>query len=157
MAAFVMEGLDDLIREIEKMGYDLDDTALQMVEEGAEIMDQTLKDAIQTETTEYGTGTLAASINHTKPTRNAWGYFSASTARGVDSRNGKYRKARKTTPKYTRTAWNGNVVRNHDKLYYLEFGNSRQAAHPIVQKCVNRAEPKVLEKMQQVYERRMGQ
>ena len=62
--------------------------------------------------------------------------------------NGKSRGHRKRNPK--------SAVRNQDKLYYHEYGNSRQPAHPIIKPCVNAAEPKVMDKMQEVFDRMTG-
>lgn len=162
MASFVLEGVDELIYELERIG-DIDEVSFKIVEEAAEVMDEELKQAIILNTQKYGTGALAASINHIKPRRNLWGVFTASTARGKDDRRGRYKKVvhasfNKKTGEYvgTRSSYGTGAIRNHDKLYYLEYGNSRQDARPFVQKCVNSAEPKVLEKMQEVFNRETG-
>lgn len=163
MASFVLGGVDDLIKQIEQVG-DIDDVSFKMVDEAAEIMDAELKSAIKINTQKYGTGVLAASIHHIKPRRNLWGVFTASTATGKDDKKGRYKKIEhasfhKRTGKYVgvRSSYGTGAVRNHDKLYYLEYGNSRQPARPFVQKCVNSAEPKVLDKMQEVFNREIGQ
>lgn len=162
MASFVLEGVDDIIKELEKL-RDIDDVSFQMVDEAAEIMDKELKSAIELNTQEYGTGTLAASIDHIKPRRNLWGVFTASTARGIDTKKGKHKKMKHASFNKkngmfvgTRESYGSGAVRNHDKLYFLEYGNSRQQAKPFIQKCVNSAEPKVLNKMQEVFDREVG-
>lgn len=162
MASFVLEGVKELIKEIEKLG-DIDDVSFQMVDEAAEIMDRELKEAIRMNTQKYGTGTLADSIHHNKPERNAWGIFTSSTARGKDYKKRKPKKVThaayaKKDGRYVghRTSIEGYNVRNHDKLWYLEHGTSRQEPRPFVQKCVNDAEPKVLDKMQEVFDREVG-
>lgn len=130
MANFAIHGLDEIIRDLEALG-DTDGIAMKIVNEAAEIMDRTLKDTIKKSTQKYGTGQLANSIHHNKPIKNELGVFTVSTARGKDSKG----------------------VRNHDKLYYLEYGTSRQNPNPVVQKAVNAAQSKVFQKMQEVYDR----
>lgn len=159
MAGFVLDGVNDLIKQLEKLG-DIDDVSFQMVDEAAEIMDNELKKAIRVNTQKYGTGTLAESIDHLKPRRNSYGIFTASTAIGKDTKRGKYRKIshasfNKQTGAYVgqRESYGAGAVRNQDKLYWLEYGNSHQEARPIIRKCINSAEEKVLEKMQEVFNR----
>lgn len=130
MANFTIHGLDEIIKDLEALG-DIDDIGIKIVNEAAEIMDRTLKDTIKNSTQKYGTGQLAKSIHHNKPKKNQLGVFTVSTARGKDSKG----------------------VRNHDKLYYLEYGTSRQNPNPVVQKAVNAAQSKVFQKMQEVYDR----
>lgn len=160
MANFHMNGVREFADELMKLGANIDEVAVQMVDEAADIMDEKLRDGILKQTTKYGTGTLAASIHHNKPARSDLGVFSTSTAKGTDTRgkkkvsqetviNGKSRGHRKLNPK--------SAVRNQDKLWYLEYGNSRQPATPVIQKCVNEAEPAVLDKMQEVYNRMTGE
>lgn len=163
MAHFYMSGVDDILKELARIGAEIDDVSREMVDEAADIMDSELKREIKSATTKYGTGVLAESISHEEPVKNAWGYFTTSTARGRDTKRGRYKKVshaafNKKTGAYVghRKSYGSGAVRNHDKLYYLEFGSSRQAPHPIVQKCVNGAEGKVLEKMQEIFERATG-
>lgn len=130
MASFVINGVDDLIHDIESL-YNADEIAIKAVNEAAEIMDTELKKEIKSATHKYGTGQLAASIHHVKPKKNDLGIFTASTARGRDDKG----------------------VRNHDKLYYLEYGTTRQNPAPVVARAVNKAEKAVLEKLQEVFDR----
>lgn len=162
MASFHFEGVDEFIKELEKLGRDVDDIAFKAVDEGAKIMDEELRAEIRKQTTKYGTGTLAKSIHHNKPRKNALGIFTASTARGKDDKKGKY--AKRSHASYTkggkyvghRSSYGSGAVRNQDKMFYLEFGNCRQPARPFMKKSVNNAEPKVLKKMQEVFDREVG-
>ena len=131
MASFNMQGLEDFARQLEKLGLGADEIAVKAVDEAASIMDAELKSSIQANTQTYGTDPLATSIHHFEPRKNDLGCFTVSTARGKDAKG----------------------VRNHDKLYWKEFGNSRQEAQPIVEKCVRRTEEKALKKMQEVFDR----
>lgn len=162
MANFHFEGVDEFIKELEKLGEDVDEVAFKAVDEGAKIMDEELRTEIRKRTTKYGTGTLAKSIHHNKPQKNALGVFTASTARGRDDKKGKY--AKKSHASYTkdgkyvghRSSYGSGAVRNQDKMFYLEYGNHRQPARPFMEKSVNNAEPKVLQKMQEVFDREVN-
>ena len=160
MASFTLDGVKELIKEMEKLNVDIDDISFKMVDEVAGIIDKELKTAIKDNTKKYGTGTLAESIHHNKPKKNMRGYFTVSTARGTDNRGrakieSKTEKISAKGEKYTlhRQKNRKESIRNQDKLYYLEFGNSRQASHPIIGKCIRRTEPRILDKMQAVFNR----
>lgn len=160
MANFYFEGVDEFVRELESLGKSADDIAFKAVDEGAKIMDAELKEEIRKRTKKYGTGVLANSIHHNKPKKNALGIFTASTAKGRDDRKGRYRKKShaaysKKTGKYVghRQSYGNGAVRNQDKLFWLEYGNHRQPARPFIKKSINNAEPKVLKKMQEVFDR----
>ena len=47
-------------------------------------------------------------------------------------------------------------VRNSDKMWYLEHGTSRQAAHPFMTRTLNTAEPKVMQAMQEKLDAAIG-
>lgn len=162
MASFYLQGADELARELNKLAGEVDQISMKMVDEAADIMDKELSTAIKNNTQKYGTGTLAASIHHEKPRKNETGAFTVSTARGRDTKSGKYAKKESITKgrskngkeyEMRRMKYGSGAVRNHDKLWYLENGNSRQSPRPIIAKCVRRAEPRILSKMQAVFNR----
>ena len=163
MAYFSMYGVDELCGQLETLGLGEEETVLRMLDEAADIMDEELRKAIRASTKKYGTGTLADSVDHLTPGAGRLGAFTVSTAKGKDTKKGKYGKRshaayNKNTGKYVghRTSYAGAAVRNHDKLYFKEYGNSRQAPHPIIEKCVRRAEPAVCEKMQEIFNREVA-
>ena len=128
MARFDFNGIDELTDELEKLGILAEDIGFQMVNEGAKIMDEELRKEIRASTQKYGTGALAESIDHNKPIRGKAGIFTASTAQGVDTKKGKYKKKShksydKKTGDYigTRNSYGSGAVRNQDKLFYLVF------------------------------------
>lgn len=160
MANFYFEGVDSLVREFENLGKSADDIAFKAVDESAEIMDAALKKEIRKRTKKYGTGVLAGSIHHNKPLKNEFGIFTTSTARGRDAKKGKY--AKKSHAAYSsksgkyvghRESYGRGAIRNQDKLFYLEYGTSKQAARPFIGETVRAVEPKVLNKMQEVFDR----
>ena len=81
------------------------------------------------------------SCSHTKKTVNG-AYIGYLTAEGASTKS-------------TYTRENGKVepFRNYQKALALEYGNSHQPARPFMQSAVNSSEDKVLEKMQEVFER----
>lgn len=159
MVNFKFDGIDEFIKDLERLGMDADNIAMKAVNEAANIMDKELKATIRKSTKKYGTGILANSIHHNKPRKNALGVFTVSTARGKDDKKGRYAKkshaAYSKNGKYVghRKRYGSGAVRNQDKLFYLEYGNSRQSPKPIVQKSINNAEPEALKKMQEVFDK----
>lgn len=132
MASFEMQGIDDLIAQLNKAS-NLNDVAPKMIEEALPILEQSLKDAVQEEVNkEYATGELVRSIKKSKSHRkNQYGYF------GVVRPTGKDQKG----------------VRNMEKLVYLHYGTTKQAARPVINKATIRVRKKVIDKMQEVYNR----
>jgi HK97 gp10 family phage protein len=158
MAYFKIDGVQEIAKELEALAVDIDDIAMKMVKEAAEIYKTELSTAIRDNTQKYGTGTLANSISYLTPRRNDLGMFTVVTARGKDSKG----KKKKTSKSYAinshgtlydmhRLSYGSSAIRNQDKLWYLENGNSHQAPKPIMAKCIRRAEPRVLSKMQAVF------
>lgn len=131
MANFHMDGIDDLIRELNKAS-DIDRIAPVMIEEALPILEDSLKETVQQEVNRgYATGELVSSIKKSRSLRNQYGYF------GVVRPTGKDKKG----------------VRNMEKLAYLHYGTTKQTARPVVNKAVFHAEQKVVEKMQEVFNR----
>lgn len=131
MANFHMDGIDDLIRELNRTS-DLDRIAPVMLEEALPILEDSLKETVQQEVNRgYATGELVSSIKKSRSLRNQYGYF------GIVRPTGKDKKG----------------VRNMEKLAYLHYGTTKQTARPVVNKAVFHAEQKVVEKMQEVFNR----
>ena len=131
MAQFSMDGVDDLIRQLDRLG-DLDRIAPKMIEESLPILEDSLKGVVAEEVMHgYATGDMVQSIKKTKSLRNQYGYFGAVRPTGKDRKG----------------------VRNMEKLAYLHYGTSRQPARPVMEKAVFKVEEKVLAKMQEVYNR----
>ncbi len=98
--------LEKALRKSEKAN----ELAKKAVDKASPILEESLRAKISTVTTRgYSTGTLAASISSTKAKVNDRGVFAAVRPTGRDSKG----------------------VRNAEKLAYLEYGTSRQAARPV--------------------------
>lgn len=130
MARFELTGFDELIKELEKLGR-MEDVAPKMLEEAVPI----LKDSVVAQASKHrDTGQMVESIKKTKVGKNGDGYFIAVRPTGKDDKG----------------------VRNMQKMAYLEYGTGHEAARPVLTKAVNDAEDPVLEKMQEVYDREVG-
>lgn len=130
MAIFDINGMNDLMRDLENLGR-FDEIATKMIEESMPILEQ----EVRKEVSKYkDTGAMAASIKATGATAHNDGYYAAVRPTGKDAKG----------------------VRNMEKLAYLEYGTSREAARPVLTKAVNTAEPKVLKKQQEVFDREVG-
>lgn len=129
-----MNGLDELMQQLQSAGK-LDQIAPKMIDESTPILEESLKAAVQQETDKgYATGELVSSIQKSKARMNQYGYFGVVRPRGKDK----------------------NGVRNMEKLAYLHYGTTKQAARPVVNKAVLKVKEKIIDKMQSVYERETG-
>lgn len=125
---------------------DIDKFAPQMLTEAAPI----LVDAMKSELSKHNrTAEMANAVKADKPKMSPkhGGHFITVYPRGnskeyIDS-TGKRRKR-------------NTKVRNMDKLVSIEYGNSEQAATPVMGKIISKCENAVLEKMSQVYEREVN-
>ena len=135
MAQFQMDGLDDLMSQLESMA-DMTERAPRMIDAAAPILVKNLKKNIGAAVSlEYSTGELAASVKATNAKINQYGCFAAISVSGKDHKG----------------------VRNAEKLAYMEYGTSKQLPHPVLQKSVNESETHVLEKMQEVFNAEVGE
>lgn len=127
MAQFEIEGIDDLMKELSTL--DADRLAPMMLEESVPI----LKDAVVKGASAHkDTGAMVNSIKQTGVLRNQMGYYTCVRPTGKDK----------------------DEVRNMEKMAFLEYGaGGRQAATPVLTPAVHAAEGKVLEKMQEVFDR----
>lgn len=134
MAKFNMSGIDEFAKMLENAGK-LDEIAPTMIEESLPILEASLKGVVQQETDRgYATGALVKSIKKTGFLRNAYGYFGVVRPTGKDK----------------------NGVRNMEKLAYLHYGTSKQMARPVVTKAIFQVRQKIIEQMQEVYNREVG-
>lgn len=134
MARFEMTGIDEFAKMLERAGK-LDEIAPKMIEESLPILEASLKGVVQQEADRgYATGALVESIKKTGSLRNAYGYFGVVRPTGVDKHG----------------------VRNMEKLAYLHYGTSKQMARPVVTRAVFQVRQKIIDKMQEVYNREVG-
>lgn len=130
MAQFELEGIDDLMKDLDML--DAERIAPLMLEEAVPV----LKESIIKRASEHkDTGDMVSSIKETKAARSQEGYYIAVRPIGRDKKG----------------------VRNMEKMAALEYGvGGRQAATPVLAPAVHEAEAPVLEKMQEVFDRETG-
>lgn len=132
MAKCKLEGFDGLVESLDKLAANTG----EIVEEAINAATPTLKEALiecieDAANRGYATGELAQSIEATEAKQNAYGYFAAVRPVGKDSKG----------------------VRNGEKLAYLEYGTSKQEAHPVMARALNRAGEKCEKIMQDKVEK----
>lgn len=152
-AGFYLDGVDDFIARLESVAGDIDGAIEDAVQAGGEVLTQELKKAVHKAADRgYSQGTLELSIESDGIKNVDNGKLTTIYPHGTDThRKGYYSKTIGTSKRghaITRRAAAGGSVRNYDKLYYLEHGTARQAAHPFMRKAINDARPKVMEAMQ---------
>lgn len=125
--SFQLEGLEEFSQKLTRLADQTDKVVKEAVMAGGEIVQNDLRDAVTAAANRgYATGALAGSIK----------------AGGVRSTGG---------GASVTVAPSGSVkkVRNSTKMWYLEHGTARQAAHPFMAKTMNTAKPKVIQAMQE--------
>lgn len=131
-----MNGIDDIMRQLEGLADATDEVAAKMINTATPILEKNLSKNVQAAANRgYATGQLAASVKATKARANEYGCYAVVTAQGKNTRG----------------------VRNAEELAYLEYGTPRgQVAHPVIQKSINESESECLKVMQQVFEQETG-
>lgn len=132
MASFEVKGFEELLTQLDKLGR-FDEVAPKMMKAGMEI----LQEEVVAEASKHkDTGAMAASI---KPTGlmagYGGGYYMCTRPTGRDKKG----------------------VHNMEKMVYLEFGVKGRPATPVITSAVIRAEPRVLQAMQEVFNREVMQ
>lgn len=126
MARFEMlHGTDDLVSELGKIARA--QMARKMLTESAPILVNEMKAKAANH---HVTGDMVGSIKASSPKSTGGGMSVTVSAEGTGS----------------------NGTRNAEKMAYLEYGTYKQKATPVVTPATNGAEPKVHEKMQQIFD-----
>lgn len=87
MAKCRVEGLDEVVKKLEKLGRDADKIAQEALLEGGQVLTQNTRAAISSAANKgYATGALSSSTIPTAPTKNSWGWFVAVRPVGSDSK-----------------------------------------------------------------------
>lgn len=126
MAKFDIHGIDDFMKEISQI--DIDRIAPKMLEESVPILEK----SVRAESAKHrDTGAMEESIKATGANINARGHYICVRPTGRDEKG----------------------VRNMEKMVYMEYGTSKQAATPVLSPAVRKAKDPVTEKMQEVFNR----
>lgn len=159
MGAFTFEVSGEFVGKLRRLG-DVDTYAKQMLNEAAPILQKSVKAQLTRVTSNESTGELVASVKYNKANKSPYGgYYLQVRPTGNSSRKGDG-YLRKGKHKGNRKISGGvrDPVRNMEKAVFLEYGTSRgQLPRPWVYKALTDAEPAVLDKMQSVFNREMGE
>lgn len=128
MAQFDIHGFDDLMAELDSLG-NFEEIAPKMLEEAVPILE---KEVIRQAEKHWDSGDMVRSIKRTGASvfKNG-GYYACVRPTGKDKKG----------------------VRNMEKMAWLEYGVKGRSGVPILTKAVLNVEQKVLDKMQEVYDR----
>ena len=127
MAGFEFDFPDDILGDVSSM---IDDVAPAMINEALPIYENAIKNELEPH---RDTGALIASIRCKKAKKTSTdAYVGYLTAVG-EKEDG---------------------FRNYQKALAIEYGNSHEAARPFMQSAANSSEKSVLDKMQEVFDRR---
>lgn len=131
MASFSISGMDELLVKLNQLGR-FDEIAPKMMKAGMEI----LQEEVVAEASKHkDTGAMVASI---KPTGlmagYGGGYYMCTRPTGRDKKG----------------------VRNMEKMVYLEYGVKGRPGVPVITAAVIKAEPKVVQAMQEVFTREIS-
>lgn len=131
MAQFSISGMDELLVKLNQLGR-FDEIAPKMMKAGMEI----LQEEVAAEASKHkDTGAMVASI---KPTGlmagYGGGYYMCTRPTGRDKKG----------------------VRNMEKMVYLEYGVKGRPGVPVITAAVIKAEPKVIQAMQEVFTREIS-
>lgn len=131
MAQFNVQGFDELIKELEQLGK-FDEIAPKMLEEAVPILE---KEVVKQASKHQESGDMMESIKPTGATAGkSGGYYICVRPTGKDRKG----------------------IRNMEKMAWLEFGVHGRPATPVLKTAVLNAEPQVIKKMQEVFEREVG-
>lgn len=131
MAQFSISGMDELLVKLNQLGR-FDEIAPKMMKAGMEI----LQEEVVAEASKHkDTGAMVASI---KPTGLMAGY------------DGGYYMCTRPTGRDKKG------VRNMEKMVYLEYGVKGRPGVPVITAAVIKAEPKVVQAMQEVFTREIS-
>ena len=130
MASFESEGLDELIRSLDSIK--VEEIAPKMLKEAAPILEQNIKSRSDLH---RRSGDMADSIKTTNPKKTKDGHSISVRPTGKDRKG----------------------VRNMEKMVYLEYGTSKQNATPVLTPAIRESEDGVIEKMQEVFSREVGE
>lgn len=131
MGKFDFEIPADFIKQLGRLA-DVDRIAPQMLNEALPILERNVKSEVSKHVV---SGDLLKSIKMSKAKKNKYGYYASVRPTGTDKKG----------------------VRNMEKMVYLEYGTSKQPARPTLTKAIKDSEKAVLDKMQEVFNREVGE
>lgn len=130
-----LKNLDDFIDGLGILSDDINEIAKGAIDQASPTLAQALSSEISAQANRgYATGELAGSVRPTKAKINNYGVFCAVIVSGTDDRG----------------------MRNGEKLAYLEYGTSKQAAHPVMQSAISKSEGRCTDIIQKHFEEKVS-
>lgn len=130
MAKFAYNPPTDFLKQLGKLSK-VEEVAPKMIDESMPIVERNL---VRELAYHVDTGELQESVKSTKAKKVNDGHFATASPTGADEKG----------------------VRNMEKLAYLEYGTSKQAAAPMMSTVINDSEGSVNNKMAEVFKREMS-
>ncbi len=130
MGKFDFEVPTDFLKQLGKLA-DVDRIAPKMLNEALPILERNVKAEVSKHVV---SGDLLKSIKMSKAKKNKYGHYASVRPTGTDKKG----------------------VRNMEKMVYLEYGTSKQSPAPTLTKAIKDSEKAVLNKMQEVFNREVG-
>lgn len=155
MASFRAEIDDSFVKKLTNLGARRENVIQMMLDDGGQIMADALEREIRAKHTKddhAGAGELADSIELSSPyltKRGIWMICAYPAGKSVRKMaKGKVYKRSKHG-----TMTSGKALYNSDKLFFLEYGNSKQTARPFLDRVTKSVEKKIMDNMQKIYDR----
>ena len=146
---FDISGFDDVLAELDRIGR-FEEIAPKMLEESESILEA---EVVKQAKKHWNTGDMAQSIKSTGAlVGKGGGYYLCVRPTGESSEKKWQYAGSKSGKKGRRKV----KVRNMEKAVWLEFGAKGRPAVPIITTAVLNAEPAVLKKLQEVFDREVG-
>lgn len=125
MAKLELEGFDSFLNGLNSLEFDK--LATEMLEAAAPILERNI---VKRALSHSRTGSMAGSISKGKLKKNGADYHISVRPTGTDAKG----------------------VRNMEKMVYLEYGTSKQAATPVMSPAIAESEESVYAKMQDIFD-----
>ena len=131
MARFQVDGFEELNKKLNSIA-DYDGIAPELINNSLEPLENELKSQLKKH---QKSGSLVKSVKKKKAKKNKYGWYGQVLPTGTDE----------------------NGVRNMEKLAYMEYGTSHQAATPVITPAINNAIAEVEDNMQEKYNEIVGE
>lgn len=145
---FDIHGFDEMLEQLDRLGQ-FNEIAPKMLEESVPILQE---EVIKQAEKHRDTGEMIESIKPTGVIADKSGsYYICVRPTGVAEKGWQYKRIRRKNS--TGHGTQKEVIRNMEKLVWLEFGVKGRPATPILTTATLNASPKVQKKLQEVFNR----
>lgn len=153
MAYFNCEFPDDFLKDLNKLS-NYDDVCRKILSESVPIIEDSLKKTIRS--SHVKTGDLWKSIKGFEPWKSKKDGIWKASACPTGRARGKMKSGKVYKRSKHGTMTRGKAIYNNDKLWFLEYGTSKQEPSPVIEKAIKQAKSKVYEKMQETFNKEVG-